>query len=161
MSWTKRQLIEQAFGELALASYVFDLTPEELDAAVRRMDAMLATWNAAGIRLGYALTSSPDDSDLEQDSGLPDAAFEAVYLNLAVRTAASKGKVLSQDTRNAAKAAYDVLLMRAAMPPEMQNRANIPAGAGNKSWRSVNAPFLPSPVDPLETVDGDNTLDFE
>jgi hypothetical protein len=161
MSWTKQQLIEQAFGELALASYIYDLSPEELQAALRRMDAMLATWNAAGIRLGYPLPSSPSGSNLNDESGLPDAAIEAVYLNLAIRTAASKGKQLSQDTRNAAKAAYDVLLMRAAMPPEMQYRSGIPAGAGNKPWRMQNNPFLQPPADPLVAVDGDSTITFD
>lgn len=160
MSWTKQQLIEQAFAELAIAHYVFDLTPEEMQSALRRMDAMLGTWNGKGIRLGYPLSSSQDSSELDQDSNLPDAAIEAVYLNLAIRTAASKGKMLSQDTRNAAKQAYDMLLSRAAMPPEMQFPSSLPRGAGNKPWRNTSNPFMPTPTDPLATVDGDTTIDF-
>jgi hypothetical protein len=30
MGWTKRALVTEAFGELALAGYDFDLSPEEL-----------------------------------------------------------------------------------------------------------------------------------
>ena len=30
MGWTKRQFIEQAFDEIGLASYAFDLGPEQM-----------------------------------------------------------------------------------------------------------------------------------
>ena len=40
MGWTKRQFVTQAFEEIGLASYVFDLTPEQLQSALRRLDAM-------------------------------------------------------------------------------------------------------------------------
>lgn len=149
MSWTKQQLIEEAFSELALAGYVFDLSPEEMQTALRRLDSMLATWNGKGIRLGYPLPSSADGSNLDDDSNLPDAAIEAVYLNLAVRLAPSYGKQLSQDTRNSAKAAYDVLMSRAAMPPQVQFPSTLPVGAGNKSWRTTDNPFMPTPCDPI------------
>ena len=42
--WTKTLLIEEAFGELALAGYVYDLRPEEMQAAGRRLETMMATW---------------------------------------------------------------------------------------------------------------------
>jgi len=64
MSWTKRQFITQAFEEIGLAAYVFDLTAEQLDSALRRMDSMVAGWNANGVRIGYPLPGSPEDSDL-------------------------------------------------------------------------------------------------
>ena len=32
MAWTKRQIVTQAFEEIGLASYVFDLEPEQLRA---------------------------------------------------------------------------------------------------------------------------------
>jgi hypothetical protein len=53
MGYTKRQFISAAFEEIGLASYVFDLQPEQLQSALRRLDAMMADWNAKGIRLGY------------------------------------------------------------------------------------------------------------
>ena len=57
MSWTKRQFINAALEEIGLASYVFDIQPEELESALRRLDAMMADWNAKGIRIGYPLSS--------------------------------------------------------------------------------------------------------
>ena len=55
MGWTKRQFIEQAFEEIGLAAYVFDLTPEQLQSALRRLDAMMAGWNTNGIRIGWPM----------------------------------------------------------------------------------------------------------
>jgi hypothetical protein len=52
MSYSKRQFVEAAFEEIGLASYVFDLQPEQIDSACRRLDTMMAQWNAVGIRLG-------------------------------------------------------------------------------------------------------------
>jgi hypothetical protein len=64
MSWTKRQLIEQAFAELALAGYDFDLSPEEMQGALVRLDSMIATWTSRGVRLSYAMPANPSDSDI-------------------------------------------------------------------------------------------------
>jgi hypothetical protein len=158
--WTKRQLIDEAYGELALQGYVFDISPEEQQTALRRMDTMLATWEAKGVRVGYAFPANPTASDLDTPSGLPDSAVEAVYLSLAVRLAAGAGKTLTQETRAAARDAYTTLLWRAAQPIEQQLPNTLPRGAGNKPWRTVNQPFFPTPSnDPLGITQGGD-LDF-
>lgn len=149
MSWTKRQFVVQAFDEIGLASYVFDLSPEQMDSALRRLDSMMAAWNAKGIRLGYPIPGNPQDSSLEEGTGVPDSANEAVYMGLAVRLAPGFGKVVSPDTKSAAKQGYDTLLSRAAMPMEQQLPGSMPAGAGNKPWCKNDGPFLTPPVDPL------------
>ena len=87
MGWTKRQFIEQAFDEIGLASYAFDLGPEQMQSALRRLDTMLAAWNALGIRLAYPLPSSPQDSDLDEQTNVPDSSNEAIYTNLAIKLA--------------------------------------------------------------------------
>lgn len=155
MSWTKEQLVDEAFSVLALDGSTFDLTPEEKQTALRRLDTMMGTWNGKGIRLGYPLHSNPKDASLSEDSGLPDAAIETVYMNLAIRIAPTFGKMVSQDTKVTAKAGYDVLLARAAMPPEMQFPNILPRGAGNKR----STPFMPTPTDPLE-AGGDGPIEF-
>jgi hypothetical protein len=161
MAYTKRDIVEQAFEEIGLASYVFDLQPQQLDSALRRLDAMMATWNAKGIRLGYPLPSSPADSDLDQDTGVPDNAIEAMVLNLAVRVAPGFGKTVSPDTKGNAKRAYNEIVANSAMPIEMQlGNQTIPAGAGNKGWRYYNNPFLREPQDPLQ-VGSDGIFDLE
>ena len=55
MGYTKRQFVEAAHDELGLSSYVFDMPTEQLQKTMRRLDAMMAEWNAKGIRLGYPM----------------------------------------------------------------------------------------------------------
>ena len=161
MAYTKRDIVEQAFEEIGLASYVFDLQPQQLESALRRLDNMMATWNAKGIRLGYPLPSSPADSDLDQEIGVPDSAIEAMYLNLSVRISGGFGKTVSPETKASAKRAYKEVVANAALPVEMQlGNETIPAGAGNKGYRYYNDPFLRAPQDPL-TVGSDSILDLE
>lgn len=157
MGYTKRQFISSALEEIGLASYVFDLGPEQLDYALRRLDAMIADWNGKGIRLGYPLPSSPQDSDLDEETNVPDSAYEAIICNLAIRVAPSFGKQVMIETKATAKQGYDVLLQRATYPLELQLPAKMPAGAGTKPWRYdnpyVRPPYLPvnaGPDGPIE-----------
>jgi len=154
MGWTKRDLVNAAFDELAIAGYEFDRSPEEDDAALRRLDAMQATWVGQGIRIGYALPSSPSDSDLDQESGLPDYAVETTFLNLAIRMAPGNGKQLSPETRRNASDGYDVLMADAARPRRQQYSGTLPVGAGNRTWPQ-RGPFYPAPTNnPLEVAQG-------
>jgi hypothetical protein len=148
MSYTKRQFVEEAFVEIGMANYTFDLQPQQLDTALRRLDAMMATWNAKGIRLGYPLPSSPQDSDLDTETQVPDSANEAIVANLAIRIAPGYGKQVQIDTRTTAKLGYDTLLARATFPLEQQFPRTLPLGAGQKPWR-YDTPFMPGPVDPV------------
>jgi hypothetical protein len=149
MSWTKRQLVVQAFEEIGYASYAYDLQPEQLQAGLRNLEAMMGTWNGLGIRLGYPLTQNPDSADLDVSSNLPDSANEAVYANLAVRIAPKVGKTVSVELNRTARDGYKVLLSRASFPQEQQLPHTMPAGAGNKPWRQ-DQPFLPGPEESLD-----------
>lgn len=161
MSWTKRQLITQAFEEIGLAAYVFDLTPEQLNSALRRMDAMVASWNSNGVRIGYPLPASPEDSDLDQDSNVPDFAIEAIYLGLACRLAPSFGKVVSPQTRAFADAAYSNMLIQTMQPtPERQMPVTMPRGQGAKPWRNFTTQFVAPPDKPV-LAGSDNEIQFE
>ena len=55
MGWTKRQLLSQAYEEIGLANYVFDIQPEQEMSALRRLDAMVQSWEQEGYPFhGYA-----------------------------------------------------------------------------------------------------------
>jgi hypothetical protein len=155
MSYTKRQLVEAAMAEIGLASYAFDLLPEQRELALRRLDSMMAEWNTRGLRLGYPVPDNPADSDIDQDSNLPDAAWEAVITNLALKMAPSYGKQVNPETKITARHSLNTILARASMPAEMKLPA-MPAGAGNKM---IDDPFLPEPTDDL-VAGMDATLDF-
>lgn len=160
MSWTKRQYIEQAFAEIGLAGYDFDLSPEQLQSALRQLDAMMATWDGKGIRLGWPIAISPGNSDLDTQAPIITLANEAIYLNLALRIAPGFGKAVSQETKTNAKMAYDAVLLEAARAPQMQYPGTLPAGAGNKPWRDYDDPFVRQPdEDPLQ-VGTNGQLEF-
>jgi hypothetical protein len=159
MGYSKRQFCEAAFEEIGIASYVFDLSPEALESCMRRLDAMMAEWNAKGIRLGYPIPGSPDESDLDEPTGVPDSANEAIITSLGVRIAPSYGKAVSPDTKLTAKAGYNTLLARATYPPEMQLPSTMPLGAGNKpGW--VHGPFVDAPETTID-AGSDNSLTFD
>lgn len=160
MGWTKRQFVEQAFEEIGYASYAYDLEPEQLQAAMRRLDSMMATWNAKGIRLGYPVPSSPEIGDLDEETGVPDRANEAIYLNLALRLAPAVGKTILTETKTSAKMAYNEVLQNATMPNEMQFPDTLPAGQGNKPWRWRDSPFIRPPKDPID-AGPDGPIEFD
>ena len=162
MSWTKDQIVTAAFSELSLADdQGFDVTPEEKQRALYRLDAMLGIWAAKGVRLGYAFPADLAGSDLNSDSGLPDYANEPVYLNLARRLAPGFGKALSAETLKNAREGYDTLLWACAHPIEQQMPKTMPRGAGNKPWRTINRQFMPAPdEDPLQSNPLNNDLDI-
>lgn len=161
MAYTKRQIVEEAYEEIGLAAYTFDLQPEQLQSALRRLDRMMATWNGQGIRIGYPLPSSPGTSDLDQSTDVTDMALEAIVGNLAIRLAPLFGKTVSPDTKAAARKAYNTLLnLASSIPERVLDHTAIPAGEGNKYWRYDADPFLIPAADPIDAgKDGEIVLE--
>ncbi len=147
MGWKKRGLLEEAFAEIGIAAYDFDLKPEEVMTALRRMDGMMAEWNSVGIRIGYALPSGDGQSDPDQMSGVTDEALEAIRTNLAMRIAPGFGKTVSVDTKIAAAKSYAALLSRCSDIVQAQV-TNLPLGAGYKPWLRYS-PFSAPAVDEI------------
>lgn len=161
MAWTKRQLVVKAFEEIGLAAYVFDLQPEQLQSAVERMDAMIAGWNANGVRIGYPLSTSPSTTDLDTSAGVPDFANEAIYLNLALRLAPAYGKQVSPQTVIFADMAYNNMANQVAIPThERQMPQTMPRGQGTKPWRNFNNPFVYAPQAQVD-AGSDGPIDLE
>jgi hypothetical protein len=159
MGYSKRQFVAAAFEEIGLAAYSFDLQPQQFESALRRLDAMMASWNALGIRLGYPLPSSPQFSEIDAESEVPDSANEAIITNLAVKLAPSYGKQVMPETKATARETYNTLISRAVLPMEQQLPGTMPSGAGNKPWRVYDNPFIRPPVDQV-TVGPDGPLEF-
>jgi len=156
MSWTKKQIIEQAFEEIGLASYIFDLTADQLQSALRRLDLLVGSWLAKNIRISYPLPTNPQDSNIDQEIDVPIQFNEALVLNLAVRLAPSYGKALTPETKANAKLMYDQLLVEAAAPIEQQYVKTLPLGAGYKRTERV---FVDYPnLDPIAVQDNGQAL---
>ena len=132
MSYTKREIVTAALAEIGLSSYAFDLSTDQLNQALMRLDAMVAEWNARGVRLGYPVPGTPGGSSLQDDSGIPDSAWTAAVTNLALQVAPSYGKTVSNQTLATARQSWNTLLAIAAAPIEM-NLGMVPLGSGNKN----------------------------
>lgn len=157
MSYTKRQFVEGAFEEIGLAEYVFDVQPEGLQGALRRLDAMMADWAARGINLAYPMPDNPQDSGLDTQTDVPDRAWQAIVTNLAVRLAPTYGKQVMMETKAAARSSLDALLRHSITMRPVSSRS-IPAGAGNKP-SVILGEYLGSVGPGLTTGNGDE-LEF-
>jgi hypothetical protein len=156
MAWTKRQIIEQAFEEMGLASYVYDLSADQLQSALRRLDLMVASWQTKNIQIGYPLSTFPENSNIDEEIQTSLNNNEALVMNLAVRLAPSYGKVIQPETKVTAKLLYDQLLIDAAAPIEQQYVKTLPLGAGYKRTERV---FVDSPnLNPLQVGENDQML---
>lgn len=141
MSYTKRQLIEQAFTVLGMPAYIFDMQPEQEESALWRLDMMIAEWDRRGVRLGYPLPTSPDDSNIEAESNAPDTAVMGIVYNLALLLAGDYGKQIPPSVMTAAYQAKQSLFISAAKPLSQVWPSTMPMGAGNKPWRSYGYQF--------------------
>lgn len=158
MSYTKKELIDLAFSEIGIATYNFDLQPEQYQEALKRLDSMLATWNSEGIRIGYNLASSPSTSSLNDDSNVRDSAIQAIYTNLALRLAPTFGKVVNPVLLKIANSTYKRLL---SLTSEICERdfTTLPKGQGNKPWRYTNDTFIRKEQDTI-LAGNDSQIDF-
>lgn len=160
MSWTRRQFITTAYEEIGLASYVYDLEPEQLLSAKTRLDSMMATWNGKGIRCGYPLVNNPDLGDLDDDTGVADMDAEAIYSNLAIRLANKHGKKIPRELKVTAKSGYNALLTRkVADTTRKLNPSLVPAGQGHRVRGIGNRTYLNKPSTALD-AGGDSELDL-
>lgn len=133
--WSKLDVINQAFSEIGKGAYEFDLQPEDMQTALRKLDAMLATWGGTlGVRIGYA--GGDGKGDLGVDTMVPDWAYEALYLNLALRLCPDYGKTPNPVTVKDAKAALDAVRNRTVMV-STRNISGY-AGAGNSWWGATS-----------------------
>lgn len=160
MSYSKRQFIQAALEEIGMAPNLFDIETDQYESAMRRMDSMVAGWNVGQTKIGYPIPSSPENSDLDQETNVPDAANEAIILNLAVAIAPSYGKTVSPDTKTGAKKALRNLRTHCFEPIEMQLGESVPLGAGNKPWRKDNSNGIRSTTPEGITIRNDGDLEL-
>lgn len=132
MGYSKRQFVEAAYNAIGIASNTFDLQPQEYQDGVRTLDSMMAAWNADNIYVSYPLPNSPQFSDVDQVTEVPDAANEAIIYNLALRLAGIHGKQVDPITLGLAKRAKDALdnhLIRRNDPPVFKPDPLLPTGS--------------------------------
>ena len=154
MSYSKQQFVTFALEEIGYANYIFDLMPEQIESVLRTLDAMLANWDARGIKLGYPLVDNPNYSNVTTDTGVPDSANEAIVTNLAVKIGPRFGKTIPQELKQSAKTSYDNLLILISSPKPMNLPTILPIGQGNKPWlRPYSSVFIVPPTNSIDDAD--------
>ena len=154
MSYSKQQFVSFALEEIGYANYIFDIMPEQTESVLRTLDAMMANWDARGIKLGYPLIDNPSYSNITSDTGVPDSANEAIVTNLAVKIGPRFGKTIPQELKQSAKTSYDNLLILLTTPRPMDFPTILPIGQGNKPWlRPCSSVFISPPCDSITDAD--------
>lgn len=139
---SKQELIEEGYAQIGLVSGPFDLSPEMLQTGLTSLDSMMALLSIQGVRLGYPLPSQPGNSNLEDDSRLPDWAVMAVTMKLGIMLASKRGKPVSAQLLSNADIAYSAMLTELSKDNEMRLPAQTPLGAGNRRWGAIGRAFV-------------------
>lgn len=156
MSYTKRQFVEAAFDEIGLTDSTDN---EQKQSALKRMDAMVASWSKRGIRIGYPLPTSPEDSSLDDETNVPDSANEVIISGLAIKISPSYGKAVQRETKVAFRESFRVLLTDAVEPKERQFPDSLPRGSGHKPHRTYGQEYFQESDQAIQTgKDGDLEL---
>jgi len=129
----KRQIIELAFSELAMAGYEFGRTPEEIADALSRLNAMMAEWKGMlGVDLGYDQphygVGNPDGL-----SGIPHETLNTVASFLAMRIAPMMGTELSPQVKANLAMSFALLKSHYAAVPTMPRDSYTPIGGGHRT----------------------------
>lgn len=125
----KRQIIEIAFGDIGTAGYEFGRTPEEINDALLRLNALMREYPFS--TLGYVQpfygVGSADDF-----SGIEDQWLSVVASKLALRICPMMGATMSPEAKGALASSMALLHAAAASVPTMPYPMGVPAGAGAK-----------------------------
>lgn len=141
MSYTKRQIIKDAFEEIGLGAYAYTLQPEDWQTALRRLSTLLASWRGYGAITDFPSTDTPSDDDLDADSEVPVDALRGVVCGLAVDLASGYGKQVSPTTMTAAEGGRKLMIAKNTfVPQKLADRGAVPAGAGHKYENRINLP---------------------
>lgn len=130
----KRYLISQAMIEIGMGGYQFDASPEEHADILRQLDAMVASWSSKNVDINYNIPTNPEDSDLDDDSGIDLKHAAAVYKSLAVEICPMYGKQPSIQLIKTQADTYNAMLSDVAVLPSRTYPTRYPLGAGNRHW---------------------------
>lgn len=130
---TKRSLIGQAYTECALNGWEYDISPDELDKALLRLDMLAAELTGRGLDVGYNAPYAVGQGSLNDDLGCPDQAFFGLAVLLAQRLCPTMGKKLPQESRETLNTAMKAVRSAATtLIPSMRLARGTPLGAGNR-----------------------------
>ena len=120
MGFTKKKFIDEAYGEVGLASYEYDIQPEEYQSAATKLDAMMAEWSDVhGIKVGWPIDLSGGAVDLNVNTNAPSWMINAIISNLALKVGSAIGKTPSQETKKNAKLGFNNCINKSTVIPSI------------------------------------------
>lgn len=135
---SKKELIQMAREKCGQDDYYQQITPQEYDGDLRRLNSLMYELQAQGIDLRYNQPTSNLGSP-EDDSGIPYETQDAVTGLLAQRIAPLIGKALPPEFGAALARSMAVLRAKYAVVPSSVYRRDTPRGAGNGRWINRSA----------------------
>lgn len=145
----KRQIIELAFGEIGIAGYEFSLTPEMINDALLRLNALMREWPYNLLKYEqptYGVGSA------DEGSGISFEYLNAVSAALALRTAPVLGATLSTEAKANLAKAVSVLHAQIATIPTMPRAPHTPRGMGGRVYSGPYIEETYKDVNPAKVV---------
>lgn len=146
---TKGDIVRQAFTHLRISGLTSKATPEDTRLALQTLESMLLAWTNKGLNLSWNKSDNFVDPDPHEDSGISDANYEAIYVNLAVKLLPPFGKEAPTRLESFARELYAGLF--STVLPTQQNNTYMPLGSGNR-----RGAYTPVYQEANETIDIEN-----
>jgi hypothetical protein len=124
----KADYIQGAYEQLRIWGLTSSVTPVESELALKRLNGLLLHWENQGIYLGWNIGAD----DVNDESGLPDWAQEAVFTNLAIKLMPVFGKTASREQAQEAAETYEAITLKCY--DNMEYPDTMPVGAGNQRY---------------------------
>lgn len=135
VSITKRDIVDRAFKLLSMSGFELDDAPEDEQDILQTLDDMMAELQGTDYHFGYLIADDVVDSYLGDLAGIERDAISGVSHKLALRICSLFGKQPSALLVMQADDAYNALLTRYQVIPEVvPHNANHNYGSGNKRW---------------------------
>lgn len=123
----KGDIVSQAYVQMRISGITSKATPEDSLLGLQVLESMMLSWTNKGLNLGWQKSEDMINPDPQDDTGLADNAYEAAYLNLAVKLMPAFGKA-PNDLLRQAQDAYSGLF--SAELPTYKPNPYMPIGQG-------------------------------
>lgn len=126
----KVDFIKDAYSQLRISGITVEPTPDDLELALMRLEAMAAQWEGRNICANYNFEDQPDPNS---ETNVDRKFAQAFSTNLALRLVPDFGKTPSQVLASQASASLSYISSATALNPlnEVPYPSRQPVGSGN------------------------------
>lgn len=137
MAYTGAQVIKAALQRILVQASEADLEADEYQDAILALNAMMASWESDGIRLGY----TPIDS-IADEITVPPGAIRGIIANLALEVAPDYNGVVSAALASQANDGMRICRKLGVRIIPTQYPTNLPKGSGYEDEMDYIDPFF-------------------